>query len=348
VEIIRGAASSIYGANALAGVINVITKEPAIEKPLVNVNCTLGSFNDRTLGVNAAKNYGNFETNISASKLMTDGFRENSAYDNNNLNMYAGFNNTALGKLKIKGGMSQYDMGSPGRNSTPVSLWDNVKEKAAYDPNARQKNNNQYLTLSSDRKLTDNFGLDSSLYASMGSGRYTSPVSYIDDITNKQTIGLDMRCNASFGLTAGFELRNDAAKRTNEIAGIVSFDKQIDWTSLYLQEEFSPVKAVNTLFGLRYDKHSMFGGELSPQLTVVWKQSNDWKFSSNAGKSFRAPTFEDLFSPFSSWPAFGPFPGGDTQGNLDLKPETSLSYDVGAEKNGKITLLQRSRSTGRT
>ena len=341
VEIIRGAASSIYGANALAGVINVITKETCFEKPIVIVNTSFGELGERTLGLNISKKYGNVESNISGSKILADGFRENTSYNNNNLDVYIGFNSETAGKFKLKSGIAQYDLGVAGKNITPIEQWDNNKEKMAYDPLAKQKSNKNYLNLSYEKDLTEKVTLFSRLYGSMELGRYTSPISFIDDSTGKETVGLDMRCSIPYGLTAGCELRKDSAKRINELFQATSFDEKIDWTSLYFQEEYSPVSSLNTILGLRYDKHSLFGGETSPQLTVVWEPVLSWKLSSNIGKSYRTPSFEDLFSPYSSWPAWGIFPGGDTQGNLDVKPETSLSYDMGIERQWKDLITSK-------
>jgi len=335
VEIIRGAASSIYGANALAGVINVITKEKSIEKVTGDINISFGELGEKICGLTIAKKTGNFETSVSGTKILSDGYRENSAYDNNDINVYLGFNSGTSGMFKLKTGINSYELGVPGRNNTSVEQWDNNIEKLAYDSNAKQTSNKTDISLSHEINVSGDIKLYSSIYNNSNTGRYTSPISFNDDSTDKTTTGLNIKSMFPFGLTAGIELREDKAKRINELSGMVSYNEKVQWASLYLQGEYLLLNNLNSIIGVRYDNHSYFGGQINPQLTVVWNPEQNWKFSSNIGKSYRAPSFEDLFSPYSSWPQWGIFPGGDTQGNTDIKPETSLSYDVGVER--KIT-----------
>jgi outer membrane cobalamin receptor len=338
IEIIRGAASSIYGANALAGVINVITKEICFEKPIADVNVSYGEYGEQIYRLNVAKKIGNLETNFSGSKILSQGFRKNSAYGNDNLDIYAGLRSDNAGMFKLKSGITRYELGLPGKNNTPLEDWNNNIETTAAYPLTKKTGNESYLTLSHEKDLTDKIKLTSRLYGSLDSGRYMSPENWSNDLTEKITTGLEIQGNMPYGLTIGGELRQDTAKRTNEFDTpvIIDFDKKVDWTSIYLQENYSPRDNLNTIIGLRYDQHSYFGGELNPQLTVVWKPQEDWKLSSNIGKSYRAPSFEDLFSPYSSWTAIPGFcEAGDSQGNPDVKPEMSLSYDIGFEKNWK-------------
>ncbi len=71
--------------------------------------------------------------------------------------------------------------------------------------------------------------------------------------------------------------------------------------------------------GLRYDHHSVFGEAWSPRGTISWLSADGlWKVRGSGGTGFRAPTVGELYYPFS--------------GNPDLKPEHSVSYEVGAER----------------
>jgi outer membrane receptor for ferrienterochelin and colicin len=83
--------------------------------------------------------------------------------------------------------------------------------------------------------------------------------------------------------------------------------------------------------GIRFDHNSQFGGQANPRLSVAYKPVSAFKVSGNVGRAFRAPTFEDLYSPSSSWPASMWGPAGDTKGNESLKPERAWGYDCGVE-----------------
>jgi vitamin B12 transporter len=71
--------------------------------------------------------------------------------------------------------------------------------------------------------------------------------------------------------------------------------------------------------GVRFDHHSTFGDHWSPRATIVWRSSDTlWKARASGGSAFRAPTVGELYYPFS--------------GNPDLKPERSVSWEIGAER----------------
>jgi outer membrane receptor protein involved in Fe transport len=69
---------------------------------------------------------------------------------------------------------------------------------------------------------------------------------------------------------------------------------------------------------LRYDWHSTFKGVLDPRFTAVYHATDWWAVSANVAKSFRAPSFLELF-----------FQSASFNGNRDLNPEIAWSYDVG-------------------
>ena len=90
------------------------------------------------------------------------------------------------------------------------------------------------------------------------------------------------------------------------------------------------VTAVN--FGLRYDNHQKYGSEISPELALNYSLNNNLNLFAAAGKSFRPPTYMDLY-----YPGFS---------NPDLKPEKSDSYEIGLKYNDQscsreITLYRR-------
>ena len=70
--------------------------------------------------------------------------------------------------------------------------------------------------------------------------------------------------------------------------------------------------------GLRYDGNSQFGDAVSPRGAIAWLSKDQrWKLRAGGGSGFRAPTVGELYFPFF--------------GNPDLKPERSVSWEVGGE-----------------
>ncbi|MDO8734102.1 MAG: TonB-dependent receptor, partial [Elusimicrobiota bacterium] len=93
--------------------------------------------------------------------------------------------------------------------------------------------------------------------------------------------------------------------------------------------------------GLRYDYNSSYKDSTNPRLSTVYKLSDEIKLSANVGTAFRAPTFEDLYSPYNSWPASMWGNAGDTQGNENVKPEKSVGTDLGITYDIKNILLSK-------
>ena len=75
-------------------------------------------------------------------------------------------------------------------------------------------------------------------------------------------------------------------------------------------------------FSLRADRDQLFGSALTGNLAGGWRLAEDWRVFASAGRAFRAPNFNQLFSPGF----FGLFAG-----NPDLDPETSVSLEAGAD-----------------
>ncbi|MFW5736902.1 MAG: TonB-dependent receptor, partial [Halanaerobium sp.] len=99
VEILKGPASSVYGANALGGVVNIITKKGS-DNEGVELDLGIGSFNTYKTALNYCMVFDNSEVMITAETLNSDGFRDNP--DNSGLDQFSI-------STKINYDLNQYD-----------------------------------------------------------------------------------------------------------------------------------------------------------------------------------------------------------------------------------------------
>ena len=74
-------------------------------------------------------------------------------------------------------------------------------------------------------------------------------------------------------------------------------------------------------FGARVDDYSNFGTQVSPSLSAVYKISEDIRLHGLIARSFRAPTFNDLYWPDDGW----------TKGNPNLRPEKGTTGEIGVD-----------------
>jgi outer membrane receptor for ferrienterochelin and colicins len=96
---------------------------------------------------------------------------------------------------------------------------------------------------------------------------------------------------------------------------------------VYLQDQWSLVpKKLQLLPGVRVDSDSQFGSAVNPRLAVAWFATKILAIRGNVGRGFRAPDFKELYLLFEN-----PAAGYVVQGNPELLPERSLGFTLGAD-----------------
>ncbi len=137
--------------------------------------------------------------------------------------------------------------------------------------------------------------------------RQSEPV-YVNEL---HSIGNDTRFYLPNGLLAGLSYDRDE----QFTAG--GTPKHIAIGGAYIQKSWD-VNSLNLIPAVRWDQHSQFGNVFTPRFTASWRWSEAWKLSGNVSRSFRTPSFQELFFVSTT---FTP--------NPDLKPETAWTYDLG-------------------
>jgi len=309
VEVIRGPRSSLYGADAIGGVIQIFTRGG---KPGMNPEVRLAAGSDQTFQRSLSLAAGTEQTRVhlGASLDERDGFditRDNRGADKDN----DGQRNKAL-HLKLdhqfdtnwKAGLSLNDQ--RGKNE-----YDDAYEFAPGTPQDefRVSSYSGYL----DGQLTDIWNSRLELGRSFDRNRAVGS-NYNDGLleTTRHSaawinrLQLSERQQLSVG-SDWYEDRLDATTAYQE-------DSR-DNLAFFAQHSFQ-ADNFGTELGLRHDDNQQFGNHNSwnAPFSLPVGQSQRWILS--YGEGFRAPTFTDLYAP----PAWGP--------NPDLKPETSKTYEL--------------------
>jgi outer membrane receptor for ferrienterochelin and colicins len=307
VEIVHGPGSSLYGQGAMGGIINIITKNPPLKEQEVGLSTEYGTFNttlERFLYGAATNNLGAL---ITGEYGYSGGYRENSAYETKNGNAKITYNINDNHSLVFSTALVNQFAGTPGSTAYP-------------DADDKQKTINSFYDLTWMFKPSRDAFLSLKVYQTNNQLAFMeNTTTFSKSVHTTKAIGADLQGNYQFlenllGL-AGFNyvINTNASTDTgkhkyNLKAGFL----EVQWDAL---ENFH----INT--GARVDDYSNFGSQIDPSLSCSYRLNDRLTFRSAVSRSFRAPTFNELYWPNDGW----------SEGNPDLKPETGVSGEIGAD-----------------
>lgn len=317
IEIVKGPQSTLYGSEAMAGVINIITKKGK-GKPKVDVSLESGSYETYKPSLTVSGGNKKFDYRVTTAYFHTDGISaakqgtERDGYKNASISGKFGFRPSEKFELELTGkyyyDRTELDFGS----SRPD------------DPNYIQSGNHYMLSGKGKFYLVDEWEQVLSLSTAGDSLRYRDPDPW--GINSDIATGIDtidwqnnIYLSDTYTLTAGAEYREEKG----ENKGI--FDRSVDNKAIYLNNKLKLLKE-NLIFnaGLRYDDHETFGSKTTYRIGALYNiRTAGIRFRGSYGTGFRAPTLNELFYN-DTW---------GSSGNPDLKPEKSYSWEISIEKN---------------
>lgn len=332
IEVIRGPMSSLYGADALGGVINVILRRPAsqLEGELAYSyehtpsgeggdlhNSSLYAagplIEDRLLGnlVLDASDKAAWKSS------MTSDDRADSREQRQNWAMLSGLTWLIDEQQELEVDFSAREDRRDGVwNNSNVSFPRNQQEMQRYTfglthSAALEATNTRLRYYHEQVDLEDDSQLITSLRGEVGDIRQRN-----------QTV--DGQISGSLGshlLTAGAEYRHTLLEH-NQNLGSDATDYQ---RAAYLQDEIELGDLRLTLGG-RLDDHKNFGSEFSPRAYAVYSLTEQWVVKAGAGKAFKAPSISQSDPDYSIAACRGRCV---VAGNPELKPETATAYEIG-------------------
>lgn len=329
IEVVRGPMSSLYGSDAMGGVINIITRKvPKRWTGEVRTDATLQQHSD------SGNIYqGNFYL---AGPLQTDLL---------GLQLYG--QRTHRGEDDIAHGMRGRDT----RNLTAkLALTPNRHHDIVLEATSMRQNIEETLGRTvaplppgtscprTGCPASSETDYRSEKYALSHTGRwgFATSDSYIqqeefDNRTRRMKIrNLDMRTSwtmplGNHMLTVGANYLNQRLndQTGNQIAGGPNQVERYQW-ALFAEDEWRLTERFALTGGLRMDKDEKFGDHYSPRLYGVWQAADRWTVKGGVSTGFRAP---DLRQTVAGWGQTSR--GGNMYGNPDLKPETSVTQEIG-------------------
>ncbi len=349
VEIVRGPGSALYGANAFAGVINIITKKAEhIQGNKLGVS--LGENQTRKLNFQTGQTLNELSLALNASIYETDGHRETVTSDmwqnsgptddwNKRIDLsfnadYAHF--SFQGKYTNRKSGPYIGFGNA-LNDESEQTYEEYFLELGYQQSLSEKTDISHKLYFNTFK-TDNTwevhpeGFPSPFHTDGMVGR--SPITaeilgtevQIDYVLgrHKFIVGLMAEHQSIFdvGFFANFDPTNGAPLSSyqniyDSWPWIGSEHRDIQ--ALYLQDIWDINSQLRLILGARYDHYSDVGDSFNPRASLSWSATADLSLFATYGAAFRAPNFGELYNANN--------PGA--LGNPDLNPEEIETYELG-------------------
>ncbi|MCB1561688.1 MAG: TonB-dependent vitamin B12 receptor [Xanthomonadales bacterium] len=315
IEVVRGPYSSLYGSDAIGGVIQIFTRRPKGETS-INGRLAIGSYDtrrasagisgrgehgwaslqlshQRTDGINACRGYGApIFAGCYIDEPDLDGYRNNSV----SLNADYDFSDALRAEINAlrANGFSEFDGGF-------ANQADNAQQVLGGKLSYRTNGGSTFAL---------RLGRQSDLAESFHDGVHSS-----DFNTHRREASLQVDSDVASGrLSAGFDWRGE------RVDSDTAFDRTRRTNRALFGQWLRSAEQWSLQASVRRDDDSQFGGATTGSLLGGWKLSEGLRLTASYGTAFRAPSFNELY-----YPGFS---------NPDLKPERSRSAELSLRGQG--------------
>jgi iron complex outermembrane receptor protein len=302
IEIIKGPAARIFGQNAFTGAINIVTKKKL--SSTVSANVEAGSFGQLNGSVTVGKEFENSSIIAHVGALTSDGYRDNSDYNNYNYFLKGVFNKK---KQPIEVLATFFDKKFGAQNFYTPTAW---------GFNEYEETQNSLLGVQTTFK-GEKLKITPRIYWKRGQDIFLlkrdDPSFYRNlHITNKVGVETNASYTSGLGIT-GFGIDVSRVFISSNNLG----DRNRTMANLFLEHRFK-LGAVDITPGIAATYFSDFKFHAFPGLDIGAQLSDNLRYYWNIGYTYRIPTYTDLYYNDSS-----------TSGNPDLKPEEAIAQEMG-------------------
>lgn len=299
IEIVKGPSSSLFGSEALGGVINIITDEPKSKKLSGNFSYRFGSFNQQDINSNIKQNLGKSKFNFFFNRLSSDGYQVESETDPRTF--YPFKNYTLHGKISN-------DFSNKLTGLLSFRFYDNEQLSELVfneeDFEGETQENDMNIHLKFDQSVSKNFEIDYELYfTSYNANELIQSVLseniLNDNFFNQKLLRPEIRGNLKLksksNFSGGIGYQYEELSRT-------FFDDNVNFASQYLfiQGDFYVADKMNLIVGSRFDNHSEYKSQLSPKLAFYYKANKSMAIKGSVGFGFKSPAFRQLYFNFTN------------------------------------------------
>ncbi|MBD2810372.1 ligand-gated channel protein [Xenorhabdus sp. Vera] len=335
IEVVRGPMSSLYGSDAMGGVINVITR-----KAQKNWHVSVSA--DATL-IESKKSGNSHQNSIYAAGPIIDGLlglRVNGLYSHRNEDKFFG----GFRKQEMRNGAMALSLTPDEKNAfifeagryeqdrdSTIGKSRDCQPKSCKDDISRYKRNNYAIT----HQGVYDFGTMTSYIQRDEARNPEREMTNNDTVFNNHTTLVFDDHTVSFGGQYRYE---DLRDNGNKLPSAKDVNKLTRWSwALVMEDEWQLTNDFALTSGVRLDKDQNFGMHWTPRLYGVWHADEQWTVKGGVSTGYRSPDIRQV-SPNWGQATGGRFSSGMILGSPDLKPEKSINEEISIIWNNQDNL----------
>ena len=349
IEVMRGPASSLYGDNAMSGVINIITKKPS-GVPHAGASLSYGTYATQNYASYLSGTFDRFGYYLGVSSRLTNGFREHGDYENIQVYGKADYSINDAHDLKLNFDYTAKTQGAFPWALSAAQIAQNRRQARPGTENDSTGADKFSMDLTHRWNLGASSGLETTFYYRFDGMEsfYTSGASQNttrEQIEAENTFGLPIRLKTAskimgmdHSFIAGIDLeRNDFDYEENSApfqqrrgAPLAGYDVTRNRIGPYLQDEVNIFEILKAVFGVRYDwvkfnfddrqvesnSKDRLMSKVTSSCGIVLAYQKDSELYGSFGQAFRTPTIGQMFTYGAS-------------ANTNLLPEEATNYEIG-------------------
>lgn len=313
VEVVHGPGNSLYGSSGMGGAINIITRKPPDSGQRTELYSSFGTYRTYTERASHGAKIGSFGYLLNSGYQYSQGIRQNSKFDARDINAKLEYDLNSENTVSLYSSGYKSKVGAPGTLSSP-------------DLDDRQDNSKSSADLSWTFKPKEMFAIENKIYgindrlefAENSAGSFWD-IAGKKDVHNTKARGFNTQISGDLtdNIRGAFGFNYLANKNESTSSGKHRYTVR----AAYIENSWAVNKALRLNLGARVDDYSNFGTETCPSGGLRWTLNDNLGFRASMAKSFRAPTFNDLYWPDDGW----------TKGNPSLKPEKGVTKEAGID-----------------
>lgn len=364
IEIVKGPSSSLYGSEALAGVVNIITDQPTADR--LSGSLRYGRFNTLDGALHASVKRNRFSASAFINSNSSEGYRllpfsnlktvEPFWRVTNQLDVAYQF--SAKTKLSLIARNNSEEIS----NTIAVqNLGQTILSKGK--ERNRDININPVLSHKWSEKIKTQLRGYASVFSSSQQLNVKDIISNYDDKFRQQFYRIenqtDISANDKLNLNIGGGYVREIVNSNRYDSLLINRNNHIGY--VFGQGEWAPTDKLNLIAGLRYDMNQNYASVFSPKLALKYQLNQKLSITASAGRGFKAPDFRQLYLNFTnvaagSYAVFGSLTAQNEIDRLsadgqiesltpsyfelaDLSPETSTGINAGLQYKASALLL---------